>query len=261
MTVRLTQLSLQQKGNLIPKERTGDESAVDASHQRWGDRLPFLRGESWKGTDPAMAADLFRAVAADLIAEHGPLASVKACQLVASYVGTMDPPTATIDASWPAATASLRVSISFETPAAQSQEPITGQAVSDEELSVEQLKDAVAEELMAGRTVPSFVLDPMTMVPEDRLLALAIDLEERFPESAQTVLFAGAMMLLIWQSCETMHATDLAVTIQGLYVNNELIMPGREAKIKAVARLMDASPSSPSQEPPVTFHARKPRVS
>lgn len=268
MSFRLTRLSMEQKGNLTTKkELTESQSALQVALDQWRNEFPFAQQGTdwnWKGTNPAMAAALFKGEAQDLLATHGDLAVVKACQVLSGYVAALDPPTLSFGASWPAAASSIYLSVSFQIPLESTGNAMEGEGFSEKSLSLEELEQEVAEEMANGGPDPRFVFDPLTMLPDDRLLALAEDLDRAFPQQAFAQLAAAGAILLAWKASEKIHSDTFAVAIGGLTVNGKPIQAGLEARTEATVRLMDVAMKGPTEEhatEPVAFSVRRPRLS
>lgn len=267
MAFRLTHLSMDHRGDLQAKPLDDEVSALRKALWAWEAALPFAGQKdqwTWSGTDPAMAAALFKGAALDFLAEHGPLGVVKACQMTAGYVAQLDPPQAHLQASWPDSRSSASMYISFKNPLKSMGNEMEGTGFSEKEISPLELAQAVEEELVDGGPQPRFVLDPLTMVPDERFLALAMDLEKTFPNDAFAQVFAAAAVLLAWQSCEQIHGETFAVTIGGLTRNGLPVHPGLEACAEATVQLMDVALRGPTVEPEpseVGFTVRRPRLS
>jgi len=267
MAFRLTRLSLEHRGDLQPQPLDDEASALRKALWEWEEALPFAGQKdrwTWAGTDPAMVSALFKGAALDFLAEHGSLGVVKACQMAAGYVAQLEPPQAQLQVSWPESRSSVRMFISFGNPSKSMGNEMDGTGFSEKDISPSELAEAIEEEMLDGGPQPRFVLDPLTMVPDDRFLALAMDLERTFPNDAFAQVFSAAAVLLAWQSCEQIHGETFAVTIGGLTRNGEPVHPGLEARAEATVQLMDVAFRGPDVEPDspeVGFSVRRPRLS
>lgn len=265
MALRLTGLALQKKGNLKAKPLPDEASALREALKIWEEALPFFGQKptwTWEGTDPAIAAALFKGMAQDLLSEHGPLAVVKACQHLAGSVAVLSPPHAQLSASFPASFSSILMSVSFVIPSESMTNDIEGTAFSSNEVSLGELKEDLAAALSEEQEQPRFILDPLTMLPDQQFLALAKDLEKLFPNDAFAHLFGAAAVLLAWKSSEQIHAEEFAVAIEGLTTDGNPVHPGLEARIEAKVRLMDVALQGPTtDEQPVAFSVKRPRLS